>query len=538
MTLIVNASHWHSLSNKMIAVYSANQHSTLNDLIKAPEPKYRKLGTAFAYVVVNLLTQEIIAARDPMGLEAFYYYYRNQKFIFGSSIPDILNQLTDSALLNCNQVIDLFTNGLVGEQTYSDDTYYQDIYRVEPGYVLQIRKQQLQKKVFWQLELDAPTIELKNDSIYLEHFSILMSEALQCSIGNQPFVATEFSGGLDSSSILMACHQNGIEPSLFCHIAPPDCLETDDREYANTVIQQFQFKKVHWVDAQYFNLIEVLHYCAACFAGAAPYLFFMLANNIHQAVINASHSTLLSGFGGDECVSGHAPMRAYLPSVMRGGLYKKAWQELLYSYHHGNNNYPPRKIKCILHLLKLSHPWLHYFLSKIGNIDQSIQAYLKSKPYFPQKQKKIYHSVRDYEYDLLQGPRSQHLRMRIEYSAVLAKSMGFTYSYPLLYPKLVDFCFRLPLEQKRRNGVNRYLIRQYIAKSLSSKVYNKHLKTGSIMPATMQKCKEYARKGLLDPYFKDLPYIEKVDKNLGETEKLAAKIYAYMFKYYLFSCSR
>ncbi len=101
--------------------------------------------------------------------------------------------------------------------------------------------------------------------------------------------------------------------------------------------------------------------------------------------------------------------------------------------------------------------------------------------------------------------------MRIEYSAVVARNMGFTYQYPLLYPPLVEYCFALPPEQKRRQGQNRLLMRRYLAKHVPSQLFNTHKKCGDILPGTMPKCQALYQKGALKFILKDLPYPEIYD---------------------------
>ena len=115
-----------------------------------------------------------------------------------------------------------------------------------------------------------------------------------------------------------------------------------------------------------------------------------------------------------------------------------------------------------------------------------------------------------------------------------AKAMGFEYKYPLLYSKLVEFCFRLPIELKRRHGVNRYLMGRYLAQYLPEKYYNHRKINGlTIIPATFQKSKQFYAQGKFDDYFKDLPFSKYFDKNLDKDQVLGAKIHAYMLKYYL-----
>ncbi len=118
----------------------------------------------------------------------------------------------------------------------------------------------------------------------------------------------------------------------------------------------------------------------------------------------------------------------------------------------------------------------------------------------------------------MQGDLAHNMLMRVEYEAIIAKSMGFRFAYPLLYVPLVEFCFRLPLEQKLRLKTTRWLARQYLSKNIPGMRFK--TKCGSLAPNTMQKCRDYAQQGLFEEPFKDLSFAKLIDK----TSHLESKI--------------
>ena len=143
----------------------------------------------------------------------------------------------------------------------------------------------------------------------------------------------------------------------------------------------------------------------------------MLANNIHQAVVNGGYTTLLSGFGGDECVSGHAFMSGFLPEMLRRRSYKQSWYEL--QLQHKIREANTSSINYIIDIIRFSHPCLFSVVSKYIDLKKSIKDYLKLKKEIKNNSTEIYYkSVRHQEYDLLQGLHSHHVRMRVEYSAI------------------------------------------------------------------------------------------------------------------------
>lgn len=521
---IINASQWtfRYSTDKCAVIYSAT--GQFKDVTIPWQEHYQP----FAIVETITHTQQVIAYRDHFGFEPFYYYCQHSQFIFGSSIPDILKRLSKTPLLNEARILQECFRCDQLDLAYSHETYYQGIYRLEPGTMLIIKNGKVRKKVFWQPEAEGELLCYASDHAYVEHFTELFHHAVQNVTKGHTHITAECSGGIDSTAVITACQQLCIQPTLLSHIASKDSEEQDDLPYIHCLINHLGITDIHYLDAKGFDPIAVFQYCALQFAGSAPFMFFMLANNVHQAVVKNQASILLSGFGGDECVSGHAIPRAYFPELLAKKQYRTAWYEICHLSQPSCST-----IKATAAFLKYSHPSLYALFNKVLDMKLLIKNYFSQ--HWQRKEtglRPYYKSVRQFEADQLKG---HALRMRIEYSAVLAKSMGFRYGYPLLQPKLIEFGLSLPLAQKRRRGINRYLIRQYLANYLPRKMVDKVKIGGGIMPATFHLSKEYLKQEKFSEYFTDLPFSGAILSAKGNREELKANIAAYMLKYYAHS---
>lgn len=506
---IVNASQWHSTQSNGKYFYSPRR-TFMNTMQKHCNLSafFQKTYKPFAGIIYDSTRQTILAVRDHFGLEPCYYSYTNGRFIFGSRIPDLLKHLPSPFALNTEQINQLLIEKWIGREAYSDETYYQLIHRVEPGCELHFdlsTQASPIKMPFWDLKQYDQTIDYSDKRDYVAHFSELLGEAIGLHCGSKTNIAIEFSGGLDSSAIVTAAFQKNIDLTLYTHIATPNSYATDDMPQVKHLIRSLGIKNIHYVDAQQFDFIASMNEYAQYFAGAAPYNGFVLASNIHHAIAKQRHLLVLSGIGGDECVSSHAPLNAYLPQVLRERGKKAVWREL-------NQNHPNTR-QTLPQQINTSLRWLKYAMTKPNG------------------------SLREHEYNLLQGLGSHHLRLRIEYNAIVAKSLGFDYVYPLLYPPLVEFCHQLPLEQKRRNRVNRCLIRDYLAQFFSSDLYGKQSKSGSVTPATLEKVRTLFIAGHYDTLFEHLPFKRERDQVYmkNKTNKYYPFMHgipAYMFKTY------
>lgn len=147
---------------------------------------------------------------------------------------------------------------------------------------------------------------------------------------------------------------------------------------------------------------------------------------------------------------------------------------------------------------------------------------------FPPNKISTREELYQYEADLLQGKFSHEIRMRLEYTSVVAKSLGFRYIYPLLYPPLIEYCFSLPIEQKVKNGMMRCTAYEYLTKNIKQMCVSK--KEGAVVPDTMQKCRDYYRLGKFSEQFRQLPFQEYITKRTTDDDKMLLQIHSYMAK--------
>lgn len=482
---------------------------------------FKDFYQGFACLIYDARKKEYFLIRDHFGFEPFYYIIidETKQLCFGSTMPDVLAHITNPEL-DQQQVENVLTDICASSMAYTEKTFHKNVWRVTPGNILQLQflpQLKLQRHTYWNLAAGSSFIHYPSDDDYDAHFTSLLEEACTICCKQAPdSLALEFSGGLDTSAILTALDRIGISAQLFMHIGEVQ----DECRYGEQLLKELHTNyPIRYIDADDFDVIAVLDQCKQWFAGGAPYLFFMFAANIHQAVQLHGSKILLSGFGGDECVSSHAPLRTWGAEVKFNSLLQALNSTTRTSSH----------VKQLVQALKLSYPYLYYRIQRIKSY-RSALAYKQAPIHY-----KPYKSLQEREADWLTGNLSYHVRMRIEYSAIVAKNRGFSYQYPLLYPPLVEFCFSLPPEQKRRLGQNRLLMRRYLDRKLPSGLFNQHQKCGDILPGTMPKCQALYKKGLLNDSLTDLPYQEIYDymiknKLITSDRLFHLDLLRYMFK--------
>lgn len=150
----------------------------------------------FAIIIMDLREGSLICARDQMGLRVLHYHHSAKRFAVATS-PEALFALSwVPRILNKDKVGDtLVSRGLNGETTY-----YQQIFRVLPGYIVRISKTSLSKTRFWNPE-NIADLRFKSDQEYVEAFQERLDAAVKARLRSRRTPCALITGGLDSSSI-------------------------------------------------------------------------------------------------------------------------------------------------------------------------------------------------------------------------------------------------------------------------------------------------------------------------------------------------
>lgn len=514
-------------SDKPCSLYSTGQDVSvlIHSIQQALNPQtWRNYYHPFAQVIVDKLSGEYVLVRDHLGIRPLYYYVQDQTLIFADTVDDILQQLAKTPPLIASEVDNLFSDF----KLYSDQTLYQGIYRVEPGHMIHGKPDgKTVKLAYWQLQAEGEELHYADERDYLEHFSALMRESIQvaCQGSKQP--GAEFSAGLDSSAVYCACIEQGINPQLFMHAALPSsasALSYNDY-YEKAFIAHYPEASIQRIFADSFNPVDIFRQYSQWFAGPSPYIFDMFAQGVHRAVSAKGCDILLSGFGGDQGVSGPVPPRFCLPSLIKNRQFRQAWKTT-----------SGQTASRLLLLAQFAHPKSQKLIHKLRILKNKVQHAFNQQHQliidYPELTR-YFKTPREAEWAFLQGSFSHEIRMRIEYSSIVTQKMGFEYRYPLLYPKLLEFYLSLPLAQKTRNGVGRYIIKRYLASHLPDHVFAHYKKTEglNILPATMDMFIAQFEAGAFQKEFQSLPFFSKLQHKVPKMTMIKS-VQAFMLKEY------
>ncbi|MCT7547918.1 asparagine synthase (glutamine-hydrolyzing) [Aliarcobacter butzleri] len=156
-----------------------------------------KLNGMFSFCIYDMKKDLYFCARDRYGKKPFFYYFKDNKFIFSSSIKSILNLLDYKPNLN-KVALSKYMQYFV---SFGEDTFYQDIFKLEASTYLIYEPNkgpELEKKKYYKINTYKA---IKDEKQALNDIEELLFKSVEYRLNSDVEVASLLSGGIDSSLI-------------------------------------------------------------------------------------------------------------------------------------------------------------------------------------------------------------------------------------------------------------------------------------------------------------------------------------------------
>ena len=427
-----------------------------------------KLIGAFAFAIWDAEYKTLFCGRDHMGLRPFFYCHSPSSFIFASDLE---------AILACSSVPQRFNEPLFAahlqEDTYFAEkrqTFWLDIVKLPPAHHLSITNRASQLHRYWSLD-NIRDVRLPSNAAYAERLRELLFEAVDCRIQSEVPIGTHLSGGLDSSPIAAIAAQllQAREQPLKAYSWSPKPITTkqpsdNEHDFIQAVCRQ------HGIECRYINLTadDVVQTYQRDFT-RVPYEMMLREELVLQQATADGIQIMLSGWGGDECVTGHG--WGYLPSLFARGRWSKLHRELLALMN--TNNLSKTQLAKLYTRKMLYNVLLPFVPDAIVTRWIGQQSAYPTSWINPQFAAEHRQAVRE-----LRGPslrerlgvqRMQwrwldngHIIKRVESWAVNGARCGIQYHYPMLDRRILEYCLGIPPNQFVQNGWKRSLMRRAV----------------------------------------------------------------------------
>jgi asparagine synthase (glutamine-hydrolysing) len=447
------------------------------------------LNGDLAFVIFNTQNGDFFGASDPLGVRPFFYTRMENNFVFASELRLILAALDTPPEIHQDYLLD----SLVGVKTSKDKTPYESVFRLSPGHFMEGKKGEIKLTRYWMPDTKA-TIHLGKDKDYFNMFRELLMNAVNTRCEGVTSLASELSGGLDSSAVTgiaadFASSAN-IPFTSLSNVFPENSgfVFKDEREF---IREMLTFKNIKGILVDHLGktLPELLKYTLDIQGTYAQQNFNTMNHGLYMAASQAGSTVLLSGFGGDELVSART---AFPWNEM---ILKRQWAAMIDELF--SKGITPKA------LLKPGLITARFIYSRFSRSEYSTGVFtpelltrrLQNLPIQPAFVKK--HNLENRFRDKYRFPKQDilslrqlyrismdHLPQRLEYCYVAAAQYGIEYRYPLLDVNLVLACLAFPARLKQHQGTNRYLFRESIKGFVPESIRQRNDKSGTTIPQT------------------------------------------------------
>ncbi len=262
---------------------------------------FKKLNGMFAIAIHDSRSDELILARDQIGIKPLYYLLDADRLLFASEIKAILAALPSKPTVNSQSVWDFLSLRYVAPP----HTIWQSIFKLEPGHTLRysLKTHQAQIVRFWQPNLTPEPFDQGRN--YDREFEQQFLAAVESHIvASDVPVGTFLSGGLDSGAICAASIELGHRNFHTFSISGEDAGRDDELPLARMVSEKFgtNHHEIMMTRQLYFDQLDtVAWHFDEPYGDETGAALLLLSRDARQHV-----KVAMSGEGSDELLLGYS----------------------------------------------------------------------------------------------------------------------------------------------------------------------------------------------------------------------------------------
>ena len=257
---------------------------------------FNELNGMFSVAIYDANSQKMILARDPFGQKPLYYLSIGNAFLF-SSEQKVLKAIKGYNFeFNYNSISNYLQKGYI----HHPNTIYKNIFKIEPGYYLEIDMNfNIKKNKYFHLNFEDKESSFDKS---VNSFRKILSNSVKRHMMSERPVGVFLSGGLDSSSIVQLVsnlnYKNfhtfsfGIKGFIDDELA----LAKKTSEIFSTIHHEVIMKPSDLID----NFDKMLWHLDEPMSDATTNALFLLSKKASKFV-----TVVLSGEGADELLCGY-----------------------------------------------------------------------------------------------------------------------------------------------------------------------------------------------------------------------------------------
>ncbi len=256
-----------------------------------------KFNGMFAFAIYDKKNKTVTLVRDRIGIKPLFYSFYDGKLIFASEIKAILKYPGFPASVNINGL----SSYLSYRYPIGEDTLFNKIKSLNPGYYLEVDGQNVKKYQYWEIPINENN-EDQGEEFYINRLRGIMASSVKYRMIADVPVGAYLSGGLDSS-ITVALMSNFME-------SPVNTFTIGFKEegynefcYAEQVAEKYHTKhnRMTMSSNDYIeNMVKLISYKDAPLGVPNEPALYVMSKELKKYI-----TVVLSGEGADEIFGGY-----------------------------------------------------------------------------------------------------------------------------------------------------------------------------------------------------------------------------------------
>lgn len=250
----------------------------------------------FAFAIWDERKQELLIARDRLGIKPLYYAEINRRLVFASELKAILRLPDVERNIDWNSLNHLFTF----LSTPESDSILEGIHKLKPGHLLLASsREKIRIKQYWDVRFESDNT--LTEANCTERLSELIDDSVTSHLVSDVPVGAFLSGGIDSSAVVARMAQRNSSPIQTFSIGFAEDAFNELR-FARMIANRFHTDHHELVlEPSALDVLEDLTwYLDEPFGDSSAIPTFMVSKLASEHV-----KVVLSGDGGDELFAGY-----------------------------------------------------------------------------------------------------------------------------------------------------------------------------------------------------------------------------------------
>lgn len=414
----------------------------------------RRFNGMWAFVIFDESINRLICSRDRYGIKPFYYIFTGNSFYFASEIKQFTALKAWIPKLNVTRAWEFLNNGY---HDHTENTMFEGVCQLAPGSNMVLDTTTWSHSLEKYYEVGESGYPSKSNGTECDsgQFSKLFYNAVAIHLRSDVCVGTSLSGGIDSSSIVMAIHDilKGGKQKAISAIFPG--YDRDESFYIDALAKNIDLS-VSKISPAYEDvknrLDQLIWHQDEPFSSASVFAQFA----IYEEASKNGLKVMLDGQGADEILAGYEKfLKPYFSTILtRNALEASATAFWLLRKHN-------RSIEIIKSLL--NRKWtlnrsIHITLPRFKPVEES------------RFQRSTDSTIRDCSINLI---KEVGLPMLLRYQDRNSMAFSVESRVPFLDYRLVEYSLALPDICKIRQGVQKYLLKEAMKTKLPDSILNR-----------------------------------------------------------------